>query len=134
MFEVEPYTNRMRASFYQDDSREIACSCSRQGLSSTVAFLGFVVSQEECFVDRGEMVRESGEEIALHIQKSPTFTVSSHLVRRLLSLYSFLIPQPVLTLLKTTTSSISWEHLGKITIKGTCEGLNYASSKFILKY
>ena len=60
MFEVEPYTNRIKASLYQDDSREMACFCTRQGLSSTVAFLGFVVSQAECFVDRrgyGEQVK-----------------------------------------------------------------------------
>ena len=70
MFEVEPYTNRIRANFYQDDSREMACFCTRQGLSSTVAFLGFVVSQVECFVDRREIVNELGKEMALHIQKS----------------------------------------------------------------
>ena len=70
MFEVEPYTNRIKASLYQDDSREMACFCTSQGLSSTVAFLGFVVSQAECFVDKGEMVNKLGEETFLHMQKS----------------------------------------------------------------
>ena len=40
-------------------------TCTRQRLSSTVAVLGFVVSQAECFVDRGEMMKDLGEEIAL---------------------------------------------------------------------
>ena len=52
--------------------------CSRQGFSSIVAFLGFVASQAECFVGRGEMVKELGEEIDLHMQESQSSVFFSY--------------------------------------------------------
>lgn len=65
MFEVEPYTNRIRASLYQDDSGEVPWVLPWAGPLLCSGPPWFVVSLIECFVERREKMKDAGEEVAL---------------------------------------------------------------------
>lgn len=65
MFEVEPYTNRIRASLYQDDSGEVPRVLAWAGTLRCCGPPRFVVSPIECFVESREEMKDAGEEVVL---------------------------------------------------------------------
>jgi hypothetical protein len=74
VFEVEPYTNRIRASLYQDDSGEVPWVLPWAGTLLCHGPPWFVVSPIECFVESREEMKDAGEEVVL-FQRSPELSL-----------------------------------------------------------